>query len=150
MTSMTSLAPEVRTVARARHDWQRFEHDRPMYGGRHDWHTLEGPFVVRHDGRYYCLYSGGRWQDATYGVDYVVSNSVLGPWDDTGADEGPRVLRTVPGRLVGPGHCSVVDGPDHRTRLLAFHAWDASMSARRLHLAELRFTRDGPRASGLA
>ena len=150
MTTMTSLGPETHTVARARFDWQRFERDRPMYGGRHDWHTLEGPFVTMHDGRYYCLYSGGRWQDATYGVDYVEAPSPLGPWTDTATETGPRVLRTVPDRLIGPGHCSVVAAPDGLARVLAFHAWDASMSLRQLHLAELSFTPAGPRAAGVA
>jgi len=44
-----------------------------MYGRVWDWHTLEGPFVRKHDGRYYCFYSGGRWETESYGVDYGVA-----------------------------------------------------------------------------
>jgi beta-xylosidase len=148
MPSMTSLARDAHGVARARCDWQRYAADRPMYGAVYDWHTLEGPCVVVHDGRYYCLYSGGCWQTDTYGVDFAVAASVLGPWRDEGAERGPRVLRTVPGRVLGPGHCSVVVGPDGVTPMLAYHAWDPGMTARRLCIDELDFTADGPRSPG--
>ena len=122
---MTALGTEVHTVARARCDWQRFAADRADVRRTSTTGTRsKGPFVVRHDGRYYCLYSGGCWQTDTYGVDYVVADAVAGPWSDDGAERGPRVLRTVPGRVIGPGHCSVVAGPDGRTRYLAYHAWD--------------------------
>jgi beta-xylosidase len=148
LETMTALGSDVRTVARARCDWQRFAAERPMYGAVYDWHTLEGPFVVRNDGKYYCLYSGGCWQTDTYGVDYVIADSVLGPWRDDGADDGPRVLRSEPGRVVGPGHCSVVIAHDGSGSFIAYHAWDPEMTARRLCIDPLRFTPDGPRLTG--
>src|SRR3712207_6961952 len=49
--------------------------DRPMYGEIYDWHTLEGPCVRKHENRYYCFYSGGRWETDSYGVDYGVARS---------------------------------------------------------------------------
>jgi len=149
LQSMTRLAGEPpRTVARARRDWQRFAADRPMYGGVHDWHTLEGPFVVHEGGRYYCLYSGGNWQDLSYGVDYVVADQVMGPYRDDAPHEGPRVLRTVEGHVIGPGHCSVTLAPDGRTRLIVYHAWDVQGTARRLCIDVLRVTPDGLRSDG--
>src|SRR5688500_7803121 len=148
LDDMTTLAPKGVTVARARWDWQRFAANRPMYGALHDWHTLEGPFVVPHEGRYYCLYSGGCWQTDTYGVDYVVADSVLGPYSDAGAEQGPRVLRTVPGKVLGPGHCSVVCDPDAARHFVVYHAWDAGMTARRLCIDPLSFTANGPRSPG--
>lgn len=144
---MIALGETAHVVARARCDWQRFAADRPMYGRAWDWHTLEGPCVVVHDGRYFCLYSGGCWQDTSYGVDYLVAGSVLGPWSDAGAELGPRVLRTVPGHVVGPGHCSVVEAPD-RQPYICYHAWDPAETARRFCIDELRFTRHGPRCFG--
>lgn len=149
MESMTRLADEPpRTVARARRDWQRFAANRPMYGGVHDWHTLEGPFVVREGGRYYCLYSGGNWQDRSYGVDYVVADHVMGPYHDDAPREGPRVLRTVQDHVVGPGHCSVTVAPDGRTRLIVYHAWDVQGTARRMCIDVLQVTLDGVRSDG--
>jgi hypothetical protein len=149
MTAMTRLdLASMRTVARARHDWQRFAADREMYGHRYDWHTLEGPFVVMHGGRYWCLYSGGCWQTSGYGVDFVSAATPFGPWVDDADESGPRVLRTVPGRVLGPGHCSVVAQPDGAMRWLAYHAWDAACTARRLCIDPLRFTPAGPRSDG--
>jgi beta-xylosidase len=145
LESMLTLAPRGKTVLRPRWEWQRFLADRPMYGRRFDWHTLEGPSVIRHAGRYYCLYSAGRWDSDTYGVDYAVADSVLGPYEDSGGPGGPRLLRTVPGHLIGPGHVSLVLGPDGVTEHVAYHAWDAGMTARRLHMATLEWTDRGPR-----
>jgi len=144
LKSMTELADDSRVVLRAKHDWQRFEANRSMYGGRYDWHTLEGPFVRKHAGRYYCFYSGGRWENESYGVDYAVADRVLGPYSSDGNDSGPRVLHTLPGELVGPGHNSIVRGPDGEDRIV-YHAWDARMTARRMFIDRLIWTRDGPR-----
>ncbi len=147
LAAMTRLAPGAPlTVLRARHDWQRFLADRAMYGRRFDWHTLEGPCVRRHDGRYWCLFSGGRWETESYGVDYAVADTPAGPWSDAGSEAGPRVLRTIPGALIGPGHNSLVTGPDGAD-YIAYHAWDAAMTARRMFLSRLTWTAAGPRVA---
>lgn len=148
MTDMKTLAGEPRTVARARHDWQRFQAERTMYGNVWDWHTLEGPSVVKHAGRYYCFYSGGRWETDNYGVDYCVADHPLGPWDDSGSEVGPRVLKTVADRVVGPGHNSIVRGPDNETDYLVYHAWDPLLTARRMYIDRLVWTPQGPRCDG--
>ncbi|HZR16296.1 MAG TPA: glycoside hydrolase family 43 protein [Verrucomicrobiae bacterium] len=145
MTSMTELEDSRHSILRARSDWQRFQLSRPMYGTVWDWHTLEGPCLVRHQNRYYCFYSGGRWENDTYGVDYGVSASILGPYSDQGSEAGPRVLRTIPHRLIGPGHNSWIVGPDG-CEYLVFHAWDEPMTARRMFLQKLLWTTQGPRA----
>lgn len=148
LEGMTRLIGESHVVLRARHDWQRFQSERPMYGGLYDWHTLEGPCVVKRDGLYYCLYSGGRWETEGYGVDFAVAKRPMGPYRETGDGSGPRVLRTVPGRMLGPGHNSVVAGPDGKTLFLAYHAWDPDKRARRLCIDPLEWTADGPRSPG--
>ncbi|HEU4407990.1 MAG TPA: glycoside hydrolase family 43 protein [Polyangiaceae bacterium] len=147
LESMTRLAGEARVVLRARHDWQRFLAERPMYGGVYDWHTLEGPCVRKRSGRYYCLYSGGRWETESYGVDFGVADHVLGPYADA-CPEGPRVLRSVPGTIIGPGHTSIVRGPDGATDYIAYHAWGPDRRARRPHLDPLVWGPDGPRCLG--
>ncbi len=147
LIGMTKLAGEEKFVARARSDWQMFKAQRPMYGGIYDWHTLEGPVVRKHGGRYYCLYSGGCYQNDTYGVDYAVADSVMGPYSDAGNEAGPRVLRSVPGHVIGPGHNSIVDGPDGRP-FIVYHAWDTGMTARLMCIDPLIWTPDGPRCAG--
>ncbi len=66
---MTRLDGSPEVILRATADWQRYEADREMYGGVHDWHTLEGPAVLDDaDGGCVLLYSGGNWQTPGYGV----------------------------------------------------------------------------------
>jgi beta-xylosidase len=146
MTSMDRLGGEPVPVLRASADWQRFRAGREMYGGIYDWHTLEGPFVVHRGGRYWCLYSGGAWTNATYGVSYAVAEHPLGPFVEPESD-GPALMRTLPGVLEGPGHASVVtdsEGAD----FLVYHAWDAAYTARRMCIDRLDWTAAGPRTPG--
>ena len=146
MLDMESLEGRPRTVLRASADWQLFKRRRSMYGAVHDWHTLEAPFVVRRDGRYYCFYSGGSWLEESYGVSYAVADHPLGPFVDPPGD-GPRLLRSVPGRVLGPGHCSIVTGPDG-CDYLVYHAWDPDRVARRICIDRLEWSADGPRTAG--
>jgi len=144
LEGMTALVGGTRTVLAPSADWQIFERDRPMYGARYDWHTLEGPTVRRHGGRYHCLYSGGSWQGPGYGVSWASALSPLGPWTQTGAE---RLLRTVPGHVRGPGHNSVVTTPGG-TEVLAYHAWDEAGTRRQLCIDPLTWTEDGPATPG--
>jgi len=147
LVGMTRLAGEERIVSRPNRDWQRFMSERPIYGGVYDWHTLEGPCAAMHDGRYYCFYSGGRWETDSYGVDYAEADSPLGPWR-SGTGECPRVLHSVPGKVIGPGHNSIVQAPDGQTDIIAYHAWDTAMKARRMCIDRLEWTVAGPRCDG--
>lgn len=142
LIGMTALEGQPRTVLRASADWQIFERGRRKYGRTVDWHTLEGPFVVERRGVYYCFYSGGNWQNDTYGVSYAVADHPLGPWREPEGD-GPALLGSIPGRLLGPGHNSLITGPEGVDRLV-FHAWDDERSARRMHIEPVAWTADGP------
>jgi len=148
MKSMTELEDEGLTVLRASSDWQRFKSNRLMYGRNWDWHTLEGPCVCKHNGRYYCLYSGGCWQNDSYGVDYGVADHIMGPYSDAGNENGPRVLKTVPNHVIGPGHNTIIRGPDGETDYIVYHAWDKQMKLRRMFVDELNWTSEGPRCQG--
>lgn len=146
LMEMTTLAGGARDVVLPTADWQVFERGREMYGKVYDWHTCEGPFVVPHDGRYWCLYSGGPWEAETYGVSYVVGDTPTGPWQAPSVD-GPVVLTTLPGQVIGPGHNSVVRGPDEQLWMV-YHAWDRDRTARRMCIDRLKWTPDGPRCAG--
>ncbi|KJH72769.1 glycoside hydrolase family 43 protein [Aliterella atlantica] len=147
LLTMTKLAGETKVVLRARHDWQRFLSDRPMYGGVYDWHTLEGPCVRKHKNKYYCFYSGGRWETDTYGVDYGVADRVMGSYSDAGNESGPRVLRSISDRVLGPGHNSIAVSPGGQEYII-YHAWDIGMEARRMCIDRLLWTAAGPRCNG--
>ena len=144
---MVSAASEVRTVLRASADWQIFARDRRWYDRVWPaWHTVEGPFVIERQGRYYCFYSGGNWETAEYGVGFAVADHPLGPYRDEWSAGGPAVLKGTP-EAVGPGHNSIARAPDGR-EMLVYHAWDSSHSARRMCIDALEWTDQGPRCLG--
>lgn len=135
--SLTAIVPALMPNA----DWQIYERARDMYGAVRDWHTLEGPSVVKRAGRYWMTYSGGAWTGPGYAVSYASARHPLGEW--THAPSGsPAVLETGP-TLIGPGHNSLVVAPDGTDRI-AFHAWNEAGTARQMHLARIEFTPEGP------
>ncbi len=122
-------------------DWQIYQRDREMYHRRYDWHTLEGPSVVRRHGRYWMTYSGGAWTGPGYAVSWASAPHPLGPW--THAPHGtPPLLATGDG-LIGPGHNSLVTTP--AGDVIAFHAWDHERRRRQMHLREIDLGPHGPR-----
>lgn len=134
-------------ILRANADWQIYERNRPLYGRTWPaWHTVEGPCVVAHDGRYYCFYSGGNWQTHDYGVSFAVADDVTGPWIHA-PEPGPVVLRQRDD-VLGPGHNSHTIAPDGRTELLVYHAWDSARTARRMCIDRLVWTTVGPKCLG--
>ena len=64
----------------------------------------------------------------------------MGPYTDYATPEGATVLRTIPGQLLGPGHNSMVVGPDGEDYLV-YHAWDPQMTGRRMFLAPMDWHR---------
>ena len=72
----------------------------------------------------------------------------MGPWEDSGSESGPRILRTAPDQVHGPGHNSIVKGPDRKTDYIVYHAWDPLLTARRMFIDRLEWTPDGPRCGG--
>ncbi|HET7397085.1 MAG TPA: glycoside hydrolase family 43 protein [Intrasporangium sp.] len=144
LRTMTELAGEPRIILRASADWQLYARDRQLYGAQHDWHTLEGPAVVRHGDRYWLLYSGGNWQTPRYGVAAASAASVEGQWTEDAAI-GPFITSQSTG-LIGPGHCSIVSavGGGHH---LFLHAWDAQRQRRRPHRLTLQITGGPPRVA---
>jgi arabinan endo-1,5-alpha-L-arabinosidase len=148
LIDMTRLAGECQVVVRPRYDWTLYEKNRRMdiFNLTADWHTIEGPYVLKHDGKYYCIYSGSRYSSEHYGLDFVVADHPLGPY--TGQGKRARVLAQVPGHVRGPGHNDIVTGPDGQTQYFVYHAWNPEMTKRCLCVDKLIWTPDGPRCHG--
>ncbi|MFP3466705.1 glycoside hydrolase family 43 protein [Leifsonia sp. SIMBA_070] len=131
---MTSLTASAVPVLSPNADWQLYERDRLIHGRRFDWHTLEGPAVVRRDERYWLTYSGGAWTGPGYAVGVAVAPHPLGPWSHV---DQPPLLRSG-GDLRGPGHNSLTVAPDG-SDIIAFHSWNQEETARQLHLGAVEF-----------
>jgi arabinan endo-1,5-alpha-L-arabinosidase len=126
------------------HDWHISGRSRPLYERHFElWHTVEGAFCVYRQNQYVCFYSGGAWTNESYGVSYALASNPLGPWRDMGLEKGPSVLRSGQRGLRGPGHNSLVVGPDGRDYLV-FHAWNKEATHRQMHVAPLEWDADGP------
>ncbi len=96
MASPTEPVGEPRAVLQPESAWE-------TQNGR----VTEGPWMIKHDGRYYLLYSGSGADTPDYAVGYATSTSPLGPF--TRAEHNP-ILHRADG-LFGPGHgCAIRDG----------------------------------------
>ncbi len=148
LRGMNELVGERQTVVRPFADWNLFAKDRHWYGRTWPgWYTVEGPFVRKRGGRYYCFFSAGAWREENYGLSYAVADHPLGPYVPA-PGEVPLLLRTVPGRILGPGHASIVSAPSGETDYLVYHAWDPGRGARLMRIDRLEWTPEGPRCDG--
>ena len=126
MLDRFTLAGEARPVVRAKYDWQVYDPARKEKGGVR-WHTVEGPFVFKRKGTYFVMFSGGNWQNPTYGVSFATSSTLNrdGEWDQfCDGEKLLPILSTYPEKLVGPGHNSVVRGPNNRELYCVYHCWE--------------------------
>jgi GH43 family beta-xylosidase len=125
MLDWFTLEGKPRPVTRAKYDWQVYDPNRKEKGGVR-WHTVEGPAVLRRKGLYYEMFSGGNWQNTSYGVSFAVSEQIGEPDEWSQFSDGTNVLpilRTVPDTVIGPGHNCVVRGPNNRELYCIYHRW---------------------------
>ncbi|HEU4404144.1 MAG TPA: family 43 glycosylhydrolase, partial [Polyangiaceae bacterium] len=104
---------------------------------------VEGPFVMRHGGYFYALYSaaGCCGKGCSYAMGVARATSLLGPWQKNPANpihSGNDVWKC-------PGHGSIVDDGAGRYYLLyhAYHAEDTVFVGRQGVLDEVVFGDDG-------
>jgi GH43 family beta-xylosidase len=134
-----TVAGNPTPVARPRYDWHVYDSQRAEKGGVR-WHTIEGPFVLERKGRFYQMFSGGNWQNLSYGVSYAVAEAIDAPAEWAQVADGEHVspiLRTLPGEVIGPGHNSVVRGPDNLQLYCVYHRWADDGSGRMLAIDRL-------------
>lgn len=144
MLDPLTLAGNPRPVTRARYDWQTYDPHRIEKGGVR-WHTVEGSFVLKHKGKYYHMFSGGNWQNVSYGVSYATADTMELQDEWAQVADGVQVfpiLRTIPGKVIGPGHNSVVRDPANRQLFCIYHRWSQAGHERVLAIDRLEFVGD--------
>jgi beta-xylosidase len=120
---------EPKEVLRPTEEWEKRSGD-----------VTEGPFMLKHHGVYYLMYSGTGADSPNYGIGYATSKSPLGPFEKYGGN--PIMHRG--GNVLGPGHHCVVTGPDRKLWLVYHQKWDAEQNFRRfLALDPLWFDAEG-------
>jgi arabinan endo-1,5-alpha-L-arabinosidase len=135
-----TLAEPPIPVTRAQYGWQVYHPNRAEKGGAR-WHTVEGPFVLHHKGHYYQMFSGGNWQNPSYGVSYALSTTIqtTEEWHQVADGEQTLpILRSFPAQgILGPGHNSVVRGPNNRQWYCVYHRWATDGSGRQMAIDPL-------------
>lgn len=93
---------------------------------------LEGPFMLKHNGKYYLTYCANSYVDTVYGVGYAISDSPLGQYTKPDDKYLENLLLGVPGALgtyintrylgfmTGTGHASIFKIGDEY--MFAYHA----------------------------
>ena len=106
--------------------------------------VTEGPFVLRHNGKYYLTYSGNGYDAKEYAVGYAVSDSPLGPYEKYKANP----ILSYTSKLYGPGHHSFTVSPDGSELIIVYHthASTTAVHPRTICIDRARFA---PTASGI-
>ncbi len=109
----TPLRKEGKPVALIRPSEQWERNGRPI---------TEAPWMLKHLGTYYLLYSGGGADTEDYAIGYATSKSPTGPFVKY---SGNPIMKKGDG-VFGPGHCSVIRTPDGRLWMIYHQKKDAS------------------------
>jgi beta-xylosidase len=107
---------EPKVVIRPTEDWEKRSGE-----------VTEGPFMLKHKGTYYLMYSGTGADSPNYGIGYATSKSPTGPFVKYPGN--PIAHRG--GNVLGPGHHCVVEGPDGRLWMVYHQKWNEDQNFHR-------------------
>lgn len=96
----------------------------------------EGPFVLKHNGTYYLVYSANHFACPDYAIGYATAPAPGGPW--TKYEGNPIVSSSE--RYTGPGHCAFFT--DRKGRLnIVYHSHFSSVNVqpRIVHIRRCEF-----------
>lgn len=77
---------------------------------------VEGPIMLRRNGKYYFMWSEGGWTGPDYSVAYAVADSPFGPFKRVA-----KILQQDPSIATGAGHHSVIHVPGTDTWFIVYH-----------------------------
>ena len=77
---------------------------------------VEGPFMLKKDGKYYFMWSEGGWTGPDYCVAYAISDSPFGPFERVG-----KILEQDDKIARGAGHHSVIKGNSKDEWYIVYH-----------------------------
>ena len=102
---------------------------------------VEGPFMLKRDGKYYFMWSEGGWTGPDYRVAYAMSDSPFGPFERIGT-----ILESDMDIATGAGHHSVMKGPGKDEYYIVYHRHPLQSSDgnhRVVCIERLHFGQDG-------
>jgi xylan 1,4-beta-xylosidase len=92
--------------------------------------VTEGPWMLKHNGTYYLMYSGSGANGPEYAIGYATSDSPTGPFNKY---IGNPIAKQGDG-VFGPGHHCVVEGP-HGGLWMVYHQQESTRVGWRRFLA---------------
>ncbi len=103
----------------------------------------EGPYVLKHKGRYYMTYSGNSYESPYYGIGCAVAEDIFGKW--VKYEDNP--LLQMPGDLVGVGYSAMFTDKEGNLRIV-FHAHHdkENIHPRAMYISTVTFE---PQADGI-
>ncbi len=129
MTDPLTRTDRPRVLIRPTEEWEKRSGE-----------VTEGPFMLKHGGIYYLMYSGTGADSPNYAIGYATSKSPLGPF----VKHPGNPIAHRGGNVLGPGHHCVVEGPDKKPWLVYHQKWDAEKNFHRfLALDPLWFDEQG-------
>lgn len=102
---------------------------------------VEGPFLLKRNGKYYFMWSENDWTGPDYCVAYAIADSPLGPFVREG-----KILEQDDAVARGAGHHSVIKGPGDDEWYIVYHRRpldESSAHHRATCIDRLRFDADG-------
>ena len=100
------------------------------------WDTkIEGPYIVKRNGMYYCFYSSFT---RSYEVGIAYADSMRGEWKKQ--ENNPIMTPASP--ITACGHNSVFEGPNGEL-WMAYHVTTQEDDVEHLAIDEVAFTEDG-------
>lgn len=77
---------------------------------------VEGPYMLKKDGKYYFMWSEGGWTQDNYCVAYAIADNPFGPFRRIG-----KILQADPEVGTGAGHHSVLKGRGKDEWYIVYH-----------------------------
>lgn len=101
---------------------------------------MEGPSVLKLDGKYYLFYSANHYMSPDYAVGYAIADSPYGPWHKN--PDNPIIHRSVIGEN-GTGHGDIFrDNLGNFYYVFHTHFSDSQVAPRRTRIISLIFQKD--------
>jgi len=96
-------------------------------------HVVEAPTLFKRHGIYYLFYSANDYASSQYAIGYARASTLLGPYRKPA---GPLLATSRPGTaVIGPGGQDILE--EGETTWLVYHAWDPTLTYRRLCMDRL-------------
>ena len=131
--NMVRLAPDLLSVIPFE-DGETFKEITPE-------NYVEGPFMLKRQGKYYFMWSEGGWGGPDYSVAYAIADSPFGPFKRVG-----KILQQDPEVATGAGHHSVIRIPGKDEWYIVYHRrplGETDMNHRQTCIDRMEFDDDG-------